>query len=140
MSSLSAAVLDSLQRLLPPQRSSALLQPMVQALIEALEQGELGLIYGARSPMESPLRTGLPLRSRPWRTPAGSRARKHRSFKTDRCCAGDAGMSNSSSASAPWSSAPNAGAPCRNVSGKRPWPRRSRRAWTHANAKPSQRP
>ena len=43
MSSLSAAVLDSLQRLLPPQRSSALLQPMVQALIEALEQGELGL-------------------------------------------------------------------------------------------------
>lgn len=43
MSALSAAVLESLQRLLPPQRSSALLQPLVQALIEALEEGELGL-------------------------------------------------------------------------------------------------
>ena len=43
MSALASAVLDSLQRLLPPKQSSALLPAVVQALIQALEEGELGL-------------------------------------------------------------------------------------------------
>ena len=43
MSALASAVLESLQRLLPPKQSSALLPAVVQALIQALEEGELGL-------------------------------------------------------------------------------------------------
>ncbi len=43
MSALASAVLDSLQRLLPPRQSSALLPAVVQALIHALEEGDLGL-------------------------------------------------------------------------------------------------
>ena len=40
MSALASAVLESLQRLLPPKQSSALLPAVVQALIQALEEGE----------------------------------------------------------------------------------------------------
>ena len=43
MSALASAVFESLQRLLPPKQSSALLPAVVQALIQALEEGELGL-------------------------------------------------------------------------------------------------
>ena len=43
MSALASAVLESLQRLLPPKQSSTLLPAVVQALIQALEEGELGL-------------------------------------------------------------------------------------------------
>jgi exodeoxyribonuclease V alpha subunit len=43
MSALASAVLDSLQRLLPPKQSSTLLPAVVQALMQALEEGELGL-------------------------------------------------------------------------------------------------
>ncbi|MBM5803731.1 MAG: exodeoxyribonuclease V subunit alpha, partial [Cyanobacteria bacterium K_DeepCast_35m_m2_155] len=53
MSSLAPALLESLRRVLPPAGSAAqqaLLAPLITALLDALEQGELGLDLAAEPP------------------------------------------------------------------------------------------